>query len=87
MRKAAVYCFDNQGKKLEINLNKLNMEGFVMEKLPQFFSSLAGRMSSATLDSNKIESGICLMRRELSTEERSVLQKPETQASFANFPF
>ena len=38
MRKAAVYCFDNQGKNLDINLNKLNMEGFVMEKWPQFHS-------------------------------------------------
>ena len=28
MRKAAVYCFDNQGKKMKINLNKLNTDGF-----------------------------------------------------------
>ena len=55
MRKAAVYCFDNQGKKLEINLNKLNMEGFVMEKLRHFHSSLPGGISPKPLDSNKIE--------------------------------
>ena len=55
MRKAAVYCFDNQGKKLEINLNKLNMEGFVVEKLPQFHSSLPGGISPKSLDSNKTE--------------------------------
>ena len=55
MRKAAVYCFGNQGKKLEINFNKLNMEGFVMEKLPQFHSSLPGGISSKPLDSNQIE--------------------------------
>ena len=55
MRKSAVYCFGNQGKKLEININKLNMEGFVMEKLPQFHSSLPDGISPKPLDSNQIE--------------------------------
>lgn len=33
MRNAAVYCFDNQGKKRKINLNKLNID------FPYFFLS------------------------------------------------
>ena len=54
MRKAAVYCFDNQGK-MKINLNKLNTDGFFRRQniTESDICCEIDRISNMTSSSNK----------------------------------